>query len=65
MSRAKRVLKQKVQGRPSRLMGVAGALSLSGACSASASTSSAGNMQSDTRVLLGEEEVSDVSLSTF
>ena len=46
-------------------LGVAGALSLSGACSASASTSLAGNMQNSTRVLLGEEEISDVSLSTF
>ena len=45
-------------------LGVAGALSLSGACSASASTSPTGNMQ-NTHVLLGEEEVSDVSLSTF
>ena len=46
--------------------GVAGALSLSGACSASASNNSAGNMmQNSTRVLLAEEEISDVSLVTF
>jgi hypothetical protein len=45
-------------------LGVAGALSLSGACSASASTSPTGNMR-NAQVPLGEEEVSDVSLSTF
>src|SRR6476620_10393228 len=46
-------------------LGVAGALSLSGACSASASTSPTGGAQQSTRVLLAEEEISDVSLSTF
>jgi hypothetical protein len=49
--------------------GVAGALSLAtcicGACKASASTTSTGNSQTNTRVLLAEEEISDVSLSTF
>ena len=45
-------------------LGVAGALSLSGACSASASTNPAGNTR-NSQVLLAEEEVSDVSLSTF
>jgi hypothetical protein len=50
-------------------VGVAGALSLAtcicGACKASASPTTTGNLQSDTRVLLAEEEISDVSLSTF
>jgi hypothetical protein len=50
-------------------VGVAGALSLAtcicGACKASASTTSTGNSQTNTRVLLAEEEISDVSLSTF
>src|ERR1700760_4918841 len=52
-----------------KAFGVAGALSLAtcicGDCKASASTTSAGNMPSSPRLLLAEEEISDVSLSTF
>jgi hypothetical protein len=65
--------KSKAGGRKggTAAFGVAGALSLAatcicGACKASASTTIAGIAQSsNARVLLAEEEISDVSLSTF
>ena len=67
MSGDKRTSKKGGRGRKGAVaaLGVAGALSLSGACGASASPSPANNMPNSTRVLLAEEEISDVSLSTF
>jgi hypothetical protein len=64
-----RTSKTKRRRRGVAALGVAGALSLvsgvCGACGASAATTPAGNMQKSARALLAEEEISDVSLSTF
>jgi hypothetical protein len=66
MSHAKRVLMRKRRGNAMPVLGAAGLLALASGASAEApvdvSTPSAGVRR---QVLLGEEEISDVSLATF
>ena len=61
MSHSKRTLKRKARTKAVTVLGVAGALSLAGGASGGA----VGPLTENAAITLGEEEISDVSLSTF
>jgi hypothetical protein len=70
MSHGKRGLKQRVSKRKGRtkaltVLGVAGALSLAGGASGAVVGPAGDTLTANTAVTLQEEEISDVSLSTF
>src|SRR3984893_5439043 len=65
MSRSKQTSKGRGRRRVVTALGVAGALSLAGGASASISSTGDKPTQNTAPVILAEEEISDVSLSTF
>ena len=65
MSHSKRNSKRKARTTAVTVLGVAGALSLSGGASGAAVGPSGDTVTANTAVTLHEEEISDVSLSTF
>jgi hypothetical protein len=65
MSRAKRNSKRKGRTKAVTVLGVAGALSLAGGASGAAVGPPGDTLTANTAVTLYEEEISDVSLSTF
>ena len=65
MSRGKRNSKQKGRTKAVTVLGVAGALSLAGGASRAAVGPPGDTLTANTAVTLHEEEISDVSLSTF
>ena len=65
MSRAVRASKRKTQTKVVTVLGVAGALSLAGGASGAAVGPPGDPLTANTAVILDEEEISDVSLSTF
>src|SRR6516165_4098192 len=65
MSRDKQKSKQKGRTKAVTVLGVAGALSLAGGASGAAVGPPGGTLTANTAVTLHEEEISDVSLSTF
>ena len=65
MSHGKRNSKRKGPTKAVTLLGVAGALSLAGGASGAAVGPPGDPLMANTAVILDEEEISDVSLSTF
>jgi hypothetical protein len=65
MSRVKQASKRKTQTKAVTVLGVAGALSLAGGASGAAVGPPSDTLTVNTAVTLYEEEISDVSLSTF
>jgi hypothetical protein len=65
MSQSKRNSKRKGRTKAVTVLGVAGALSLSGGGSGAAVGTPVDSLTANTAVILYEEEISDVSLSTF
>jgi hypothetical protein len=65
MSHSKRTLKRKARTKAVTVLGVAGALSLAGGASGAAVGPSGDTLTDKTAITLDEEEISDVSLSTF
>jgi hypothetical protein len=65
MSHAKRASKQRSRAKAVTVLGVAGALSLAGGASEAAVGPPGNTLTANTAVTLHEEEISDVSLSTF
>jgi hypothetical protein len=65
MSHAKRASKRRSRAKAVTVMGVAGALSLAGGASGAAVGPPGDTQTANTAVTLYEEEISDVSLSTF
>ena len=65
MSHAKQASKRKSQTKAVTVLGVAGALSLAGGASGAAVSPAGDTLTANTAVTLHEEEISDVSLSTF
>jgi hypothetical protein len=65
MSSGKRNSKQKSRTKAATVLGVAGALSLAGGASAAAVGPPGDTQTANTAVTFYEEEISDVSLSTF
>jgi len=64
MSHVKQASKRKTRTKAVTVLGVAGALSLAGASGAAVSAPS-DTLTANTTLTLDEEEISDVSLSTF
>src|SRR5215472_13086570 len=65
MSYSKRNSKRKSRTKAATVLGVAGALSLAGGASGAAVGPPGDTLTANTAVTLHEEEISDVSLSTF
>jgi hypothetical protein len=65
MSQAKRASKRRSRAKAVTVLGVAGALSLAGGASGAAVGPPVDTLTANTAVTLYEEEISDVSLSTF
>jgi hypothetical protein len=65
MSHGKRTLKRKGRTKTVTVLGVAGVLSLAGGASGAAVGPSGGALTENAAIILDEEEISDVSLSTF
>jgi hypothetical protein len=65
MSHGKRILKRKGRTKAAMALGVAGALSLAGGASGAAVGPPDDTLTANTAITLDEEEISDVSLSTF
>src|SRR6516165_9750532 len=65
MSHAKQASKRKSRTKAVTVLGVAGALSLAGGASGAAVGPSGDTLTDKTAITLDEEEISDVSLSTF
>ena len=65
MSHGRRKSKQKSRTKAATVLGVAGALSLAGGASGAAVGPPGDTLTANTAVTLHEEEISDVSLSTF
>ena len=65
MSRSKQTSKSKLRRKAVTAVGVAGALALAGSASASIAPTGDAPTQNTAPVFLAEEEISDVSLSTF
>jgi hypothetical protein len=65
MSRAKQASKRKTQTKVATVLGVAGALSLASGASGAAVSPPGDALTANTSITLDEEEISDVSLSTF
>ena len=65
MSRSKQTSKSKLRRKAVTAVGVAGALALAGSASASIAPTEDAPTQNTAPVFLAEEEISDVSLSTF
>jgi hypothetical protein len=65
MSHGKRTSKQKCRTKPITVLGVAGALSLTGGASGAAVGPPGDTLTENAAITLDEEEISDVSLSTF
>jgi hypothetical protein len=65
MSHAKRASKRKNRTKTVTVLGVAGALSLAGGASGAAAGPPGDTLMASTAITLDEEEISDVSLSTF
>jgi hypothetical protein len=65
MSHAKRASKRRSRAKAVTVLGVAGALSLAGGASGAAVGLPGDTLTANTAVTLHEEEISDVSLSTF
>jgi hypothetical protein len=65
MSRGKQKSKQKGRTKAVTVLGIAGALSLAGSASRAAVGPPDDTLTANTAVTLHEEEISDVSLSTF
>ena len=65
MSRAKRASKRRSRAKAVTVLGVAGALSLMGSASGAAVGPQGDTLTAGTAITLDEEEISDVSLSTF
>jgi hypothetical protein len=65
MSRGKQKSKQKGRAKAVTVLGVAGALSLAGSASRAAAGPPDDTLTANTAVTLYDEEISDVSLSTF
>ena len=65
MSHGKRTSKQKSWTKAATVLGVAGALSLAGGASGAAVGPPGDTLTANTEVTLYEEEISDVTLSTF
>src|SRR6516165_8877943 len=62
---AKQASKRRSRARAATVLGVAGALSLTGGASGAAVGSPGDTLTANTAITLDEEEISDVSLSTF
>jgi hypothetical protein len=65
MSRAKQASKRKTQTKVVTVLGVAGALSLASGASGAAVSPPGDTLTANTAITLDEEEIFDVSLSTF
>jgi hypothetical protein len=65
MSHAKRASKRRSRAKAVTVLGVAGALSLAGGASEAAVGPPGDALTANTTITLDEEEISDVSLSTF
>jgi hypothetical protein len=65
MSHAKQASKRRSRAKAVTVLGVAGALSLAGGASEAAVGPPADTLTANTAITLDEEEISDVSLSTF
>jgi hypothetical protein len=65
MSHVKQAAKRKTQTKAVTVLGVAGALSLAGGASGAAVSPPGDTLTANTAITLHEEEISDVSLSTF
>jgi hypothetical protein len=65
MSRVKQASKRKSRTKAVTVLGVAGALSLAGGASGAAVSPAGDTLTANTAITLDEEEISDVSLSTF
>jgi hypothetical protein len=65
MSHAKQASKRKSRAKAVTVLGVAGALSLAGSASGAAVGPGGNTPTENTAIILDEEEISDVSLSTF
>jgi hypothetical protein len=65
MSHGKRTSKRKGRTKAVTVLGIAGALSLAGGASGAAVGPRGDPLTANTAVILDEEEISDVSLSTF
>jgi hypothetical protein len=65
MSRAKQASKRSGRKKAVTVLGVAGMLSLSGGASGAAVGPPGATLTANTTITLDEEEISDVSLSTF
>jgi hypothetical protein len=65
MSHAKRASKRRSRAKAVTVLGVAGALSLMGSASGAAASPQGDTLTASTAITLDEEEISDVSLSTF
>jgi len=65
MAHAKQASKRKSRTKAVTVLGVAGALSLAGGASGAAVGPSGDTLTDKTAITLDEEEISDVSLSTF
>jgi hypothetical protein len=65
MSHAKQASKRRSRAKAVTVLGVAGALSLAGGASGAAVGSLGDTLTANTAITLDEEEISDVSLSTF
>jgi hypothetical protein len=65
MSRAKQASKRKTQTKTVAALGVAGALSLAGGTPGATVSPPGDTLTANTAITLDEEEISDVSLSTF
>jgi hypothetical protein len=65
MSHAKRASKRRSRAKAVTVLGVAGALSLMESASGAAVGSPGDTLTANTAIILDEEEISDVSLSTF
>ena len=65
MSHVKQAAKRKTQTKAVTVLGVAGALSLAGGASGAAVSPPGDTLTANTAITLDEEEISDVSLSTF
>jgi hypothetical protein len=65
MSHGKRTSKRKSRTKAATVLGVAGALSLAGGASGAAVGPPGDTLTANTEVTLYEEEISDVTLSTF
>ena len=65
MSHAKQASKRRSRAKAVTVLGVAGALSLAGGASGAAVGPPGDTLTANTAITLDEEEISDVSLSTF